>query len=237
MTHFNIFFQKIVSGWNKNTHVPEGSLNPFGNKLNEKYRQHGSPRCYTMRCAKIPWNAWKLPQKHGRLKYSILPIPNWPGSIFFQTGSGSDIPIIIRPTIFMRLYSLHTVGRIWLGAWKLPQRSYLFKHLLQLYHEIKLKAEGNDFSKKLSLSQASASPPSGHRLSSVRARFSDSAAAMPMTWAMPMVLQCQLPGLPWKNKIAQFWHSSALACLAAPAPRDFIQQQTDFQDDWKCCSL
>ena len=74
----------VVSGWNKNRHVPEGILNPFENKLNEKYMQHGSPRCYTMRCAKIPSTARKLPQKHRRLKYSMLPIPNWPGSIFIS---------------------------------------------------------------------------------------------------------------------------------------------------------
>ena len=75
----------VVSGWNKNRHVPEGILNPFGNKLNEKFMQHGSPRCYTMRCAEIPSTARKLPQKHRRLKYSMLPISNWPGSIFFSS--------------------------------------------------------------------------------------------------------------------------------------------------------
>ena len=42
---------------------------------------------------------------------------------FFQTGRHTDIPIIIRPTIFMRVYSVHAVGSIWLGARKLPQRS------------------------------------------------------------------------------------------------------------------
>ena len=79
-----IFLQMIVSGWNKNRNVPEGILNSFGNKLNEKYMQHGSPRCYTMRCAKIPSTVRKLPQKHRRLNYSMLPIPNWPGSIYFS---------------------------------------------------------------------------------------------------------------------------------------------------------
>ena len=38
----------VVSGWNKNRQVPEGILNLFGNKLSEKYMQHGSPRCYTI---------------------------------------------------------------------------------------------------------------------------------------------------------------------------------------------
>ena len=32
------------------------SINPFGNKLNKKYI-YGSPRCYTVRCAKIPLTA------------------------------------------------------------------------------------------------------------------------------------------------------------------------------------
>ena len=36
----------MVSGWNKNRHVPEGIPNLFENKLNEKYMQHGSPRCF-----------------------------------------------------------------------------------------------------------------------------------------------------------------------------------------------
>ena len=70
----------VASGWNKNRHVPEGILNPFGNKRNEKYMQHGSPRCYTMQCTKIPITA----RKHRRFNYSMLPIPNWPGSIFFS---------------------------------------------------------------------------------------------------------------------------------------------------------
>ena len=34
----------------------------------------------------------------------------------FQTGIGSDIPILIRPTIFMRVYFVHAVGRMRLGA-------------------------------------------------------------------------------------------------------------------------
>ena len=110
----------VVSGWNKNKTCAGRNPKLFGNKLNEKYMQHGCPRCYTMRCAKIPSTARKLPQKHRRLKYSMLPIPNSPGSIFFLNGSGSDIPIIIRPTIFIRVHSVHAVGRIRLGARKLP---------------------------------------------------------------------------------------------------------------------
>ena len=68
----------------KSGHVLKEILNPLGNKLNEKYMQHGSPRCYTMLCVKIPSTARQLPQKHRRLKYSMLPISNWPGSVLFS---------------------------------------------------------------------------------------------------------------------------------------------------------
>ena len=41
--HFFInFLQIVVSGRNKNRQVPEGILNPFGNKLNEKYMQQSN---------------------------------------------------------------------------------------------------------------------------------------------------------------------------------------------------
>ena len=61
---------------------------------------------------------------------SLIPID--PEVYIFQTGSGSDIPIIIQPTIFMRVHSVHAVGRIRLGARKLPSPpkfKYLRKHL------------------------------------------------------------------------------------------------------------
>ena len=49
---------------------------------------------------------------------SLFPID--PEVYFYQTGSGSDIPITIRPTIFISVHSVHTVGLIRLGARKLP---------------------------------------------------------------------------------------------------------------------
>ena len=39
---------------------------------------------------------------------------------FFQTGSGSDAPIIIQPTIFRRVHSVHAVDQIRLDERKLP---------------------------------------------------------------------------------------------------------------------
>ena len=70
-----------------------------------------------MRCAKIPSTARNLPQKHRRLKYSA------PYSQLTRK-YGSDIPIIIQPTIFIRVHSVHAVGRIRLGARKLPPPPY-----------------------------------------------------------------------------------------------------------------
>ena len=52
----------------------------------------------------------------------MLPID--PKVYFYQTGSGSDIPITIRPTMFIRVYFVHAVGRIRLGARKLPPPLY-----------------------------------------------------------------------------------------------------------------
>ena len=49
----------------------------------------------------------------------------YPEVYFYQTRSGSDIPITIRPTIFIRVHSVHAVGRIWLGARKLPPPPYI----------------------------------------------------------------------------------------------------------------
>ena len=47
--------------------------------------------------------------------------PTDPEVYFFQIGSASYIPIIIRPMIlFIHVYSVQAVGRIRLGARKLP---------------------------------------------------------------------------------------------------------------------
>ena len=51
----------VVSGWNKNRHVPKGILNPFGDKINEKIYAtwvstllHNAVRENTLNYAKTP---------------------------------------------------------------------------------------------------------------------------------------------------------------------------------------
>ena len=68
---------------------------------------HNAVRENTLNCAKTPYTLC-----------SLFPID--PEVYIFQTRSGSDMPVVIRPTIFMRVHSVHAVGRIRLGARKLP---------------------------------------------------------------------------------------------------------------------